>query len=77
VGVGDNQLDSAQAAFLQAAQELSPERLGLAVTGRAAQRFLLPSALTPVAMTTAWATIRCFRRTLQYVASKNPKGNEL
>jgi len=32
---------------------------------------LLPSALTPVAITTAWETTRLLSRTLQYVASRN------
>ena len=39
MGIGDHQLDAAQAAPGQTAQELGPERLGLAVADRHAQHF--------------------------------------
>ncbi|MCW2570964.1 MAG: ATPase associated with various cellular 5 [Frankiales bacterium] len=38
---------------------------------------LLPSALTPVAITTAWDTTRWLIRTLQLVASRNTYGNAM
>jgi hypothetical protein len=42
--VADDQLDAVQAALAQVAQELGPERLGLAVPDRAAQH--LPAAVS-------------------------------
>jgi len=69
VGVADHQLDPAQAAGLQAAQERGPERPVLAVADpvlssnpRTSRR---PSAVTPVAITTAWDTTRRLTRALQ------------
>ena len=42
VGVGDHQLDPAQAARVQAAQELGPEHLGLAVADRGPEHLAAP-----------------------------------
>jgi hypothetical protein len=64
VVVGDHQLHLAQVTVAQAAQELGPGHLGLAVTEdpRTSRR---PSELTPVAITTAWDTTRPPIRALQ------------
>jgi hypothetical protein len=71
VGVADDQLDTGQAAVTQVAQELGPERLGLAVADRATQDLPLAVGADPGRITTAWDTTRWLIRTLQYVASRN------
>jgi len=62
-GVGDDELDAAQAAAGELAQERGPERLGLGgaiIMPRTSRR---PSLLTPTATITATETMRPFWRT--------------
>jgi len=57
MGVGDDELDAAQAAAGELAQEHGPERLGLGGADRTSRR---PSPLTPTATITATETTRPF-----------------
>jgi hypothetical protein len=68
VGVGDHQLDAAQAAAGELAQEGGPEGLGLGRISmpRISRR---PSPLTPTATITATETMRPCWRTFTEVAS--------
>jgi hypothetical protein len=57
LGIGDDQLDTAQATAAQVAEELGPELLGLSVSLSPTWQpstSRCPSAETPVAITTAW-----------------------
>lgn len=53
MGVGDDELDAAQAAPGELAQELRPDRLGLRGADLHASTSRRPSLLTPTAMMTA------------------------
>ena len=53
VRVGDDEVHTSEAAVLQAGEEPSPEHRVLAVTNVHAEDLTAPSAVTPVAITTA------------------------
>jgi hypothetical protein len=69
MGVADDQLDTAESAGLERAQERGPERPVLAVADVEAQDFAPAvgghAAIVGVAITTAWETTRRFTRALQ------------
>jgi hypothetical protein len=65
VGVGDDQLDAMKPAGSKAAQERRPERAILRVADIQARTSRPPSAVTPVAMTTARLTTRPSMRALR------------
>jgi hypothetical protein len=65
VGVGDDQLDPAQAAGPQGAQECGPKRAVLGIADLEARALRRPSLVTPVAITTACDTTRWLTRALQ------------
>ncbi len=65
MGVADDELNAAQAAVLELAQELGPEGFGLAVPDLAAQDFPSAVGTHPSGDTTACDTIRWLSRTLQ------------
>jgi hypothetical protein len=58
VGVGDDQLHPGQPMGLERPQERGPERAVLAIADVQAQDLAAPSAVTPVAITTARETTR-------------------
>jgi hypothetical protein len=53
VGIGDHQPDTSQTVLFEAGEELPPEGLALAVAHLEPQQSRRPSALTPMAATTA------------------------
>src|SRR5258708_35973134 len=69
MGIRDDELDAAQTAPRELAQEVSPEGLGLRRADRQAQHPRLPSSLTPTATITATETMRPSRRAFTWVAS--------
>ncbi len=75
VAVADDKLDTVQAKVAQIAQEVGPEALGFAVPTAQPRTSRRPSALTPVAITTACETTGALRRTSQKAASKKTYGN--
>src|SRR5215212_6422897 len=71
VGVADRQPDADQAALDQAAQELSPKRLGLGLTD-IDRKDLAPAGLMhAMAITSALLTTRPPSRTFSTLASRN------
>jgi len=65
VGVGDDELDAAQAPPRQLAQKLAPEGLGFRGADVEAEHLAPASPLTPTATATATETMRPPRRTFR------------